>query len=56
LLIWHGEPRLKNYLDDFSKSGSAVRQDGEGWELGSSEHRYNKGGILTYLRETHAEV
>ena len=26
LPVWHGEPRPKNYLDDLSNSGPAVRQ------------------------------
>ena len=48
LPVWHGEPRPKNYLDDLSNSGPAVRQDSEGWELGPPEDRYIKGGILMY--------
>src|SRR5262249_38734144 len=44
LPVWHGEPRPKNYLDDLSNSGPAVRQDSEGWELGPPEDRYIKGG------------
>ncbi len=48
LPVWQGEPRPKNYLDDLSNSGPAVRQDSEGWELGPPEDRYIKGGILMY--------
>ena len=48
LPVWHGEPRPKNYLDDLSNSGPAVRQDSEGWELGPPKDRYIKGGILMY--------
>jgi hypothetical protein len=40
LPIWHGDPRPKNYLDDLSNSGPAIRQDSEGWELGQPEDRY----------------
>ena len=51
LPVWHGEPRPKNYLDDLSNSGPAVRQDSEGWELGPPEDRYIKGGIPMYPAE-----
>ena len=56
LPVWHGEPRPKSDLDDLSNSGPAGRLDSEGWELGPPEDRYIKGGILSYLRETYAEV
>ena len=48
--------RPEDFLDDLSNSGPAGRLDSEGWELGPPEDRYIKGGILSYLRETYAEV
>jgi hypothetical protein len=50
-----GQAGFKSRRPDFysrivvlSNSGPAVRQDSEGWELGPTEDRYIKGGILMY--------